>query len=179
MPTSPQGFALQTCFYYLHGFQTACSFNTNALAMDPIHFAKATIASVIPAAYQNNFVQSATLNTGLPLNTGDLAVNTFLDLLNNYRPLQTYVGGYLQSLAVAPFPAGTLTAFSNALASSAFPGGSAGGQWKIVLAGLTESSPQIMPPTCFSPLQQIKVGMALDAPGAVMSTVIALIAGLG
>ncbi|MGB9407774.1 MAG: hypothetical protein WCA89_09565 [Terracidiphilus sp.] len=179
MPTSPQGFALQTCFYYLHGFQTACSFNTNALAMDPIHFAKATIAAVIPTAYQNNFVQSATLNTGLPLNTGDLAANTFLDLLNNYRNLQNYVGGYLQSLAAGTYPAGTLTTFNAALVSAAFPGGSKGAQWKTVQDGLTGNSPQIIPPSCYSQAQQIKVGIALDAPGTVMSTVIALIAGLG
>jgi hypothetical protein len=179
MPTSPQGFALQTCFYYLHGFQTGCSFNTNALSMDPIHFAKATISSLIPAAYQNNFLQAATENTGLPLNQGDLSLKAFLDLLNKYRPLHTYVGSYLQSLAAAPFPAGKLTAFKKALASTAFPGGSAGGQWKIVLAGLTGDTPQIMPPTCFSSLQQIKVAMALDTPGATMTTVIALIAGLG
>jgi hypothetical protein len=179
MPTSPQGFALQTCFYYLHGFQAACSFNTNALAMDPLHFAKATIATVIPAAYQNNFVQAATLNTGLPLNVADLAANTFLDLLNTYRPLQNYVGGYLQSLAAGPYPKGTLTTFNAALVSAAFPGGSKGAQWNAVNDGLTGKSPQIIPPSCFSPAQQAKVATALDAPGAVMSTVIALIAGLG
>jgi hypothetical protein len=179
MPTTPQAFALQTCFYYLHGFQAACSFNTNALAMTPFQFAKATIAVVIPAAYQNNFVQSATLNTGLPLNTGNLTVNAFLDLLNLYRNLQNYVGGYLQSLAADPFPNGTLGTFNAANASVAFPGGSKGALWQAVQAGLTGTSPQIMPPSCYSPAQQTKVAALLDAPGTVMSTVTALIAGLG
>lgn len=179
MPTSPQAFALQTCFFYLHGFQTACAFNTNALAMDPLHFANAAISSVIPAAYQNNFLQDANQNTGLPLNAGDLGLNTFLDLLNKYRNLQIYVGQYLQSLAVNPYPAGTLANFNPALAAAAFPGGSNGGQWKLVLAGLTSTNPQIMPPSCFSAQQQIKAGIAMDASGATMDKVIALIAGLG
>jgi hypothetical protein len=179
MPTSSQAFALQTCFYYLHGFQAACTFNTAALALDPLDFARDTIATVIPAAYQDNFVQSAILNTGLPVNTGDLAANTFLDLLNLYRNLQNYVGGYLQSLAFAPYPKGTLTTFNAAGASVTFPGGSKGAQWQTVQAGLTGNSPQIVPPSCYSPAQQLKVAAALDTPGTIMSTVTALIAGLG
>jgi hypothetical protein len=179
MPASPQAFALQTCFHYLLGMQTACAFNTSALAMDPFHFAKATISAVVPAAYQASFLQAATQNTGLPFNQKDLSLSTFLDLLNAYRNLESYVGQFLQSLAVNPYPAGSLANFLPALTTDAFPGGSNGGQWKLVVVTLTAANPQIMPPSCFSTQQQIQAGIALDAPGATMASAVKLIAGLG
>jgi hypothetical protein len=181
MPISPQAYALATSFHYLRGFQSACSFNTNVLSMDPLTFANSTIATILPSApYQNQFLQSATANTGLNLTTQDLTTNsTFLDLLNQYRPLQIYFGNYLLSMAASPYSSDTLQAFTLVLASSAFPGGCAGVLWMAVQAVLTGANPSIVPPECYTAAQQTKVANQLGSSSATMDDIVTTLAGLG
>jgi hypothetical protein len=181
MALSPQAYALATCFHYLRGFQTACSFNTNVPAMNLLTFANSKISDILPSApYQNQFLVAATANTGILVSQSDLTANTlFLDLLNQYRPLKAYFGNYLMSLAAPPYPSDTLQAFELVLTSAAFPGGSGGSQWQAVVAGLTSASPNIVPPECLTANLQAKLANVMNVAGTSMSSVISTIAVLG
>jgi hypothetical protein len=182
MPLSIQGHALAVCFhYYLQGLQAACSFNTDVLAMDLLTFANQKIADILPTTpYQNQFLQAVSANTGLHISSSDLTGNTlFLDLLNQYRPLQFYFGNYLMSMAADPYPSNTIQAFSLALASAAFPGGATGEQWTAVIGGLTSASPNVVPPECFTSKLQTQLASSITSAGTKMDAIIASIAGLG
>jgi hypothetical protein len=181
MPLSPQGYALATCFHYLQGFQSACTFNTDVLAMDILTFANQKIADILPSTLdQSQFLQAASANTGLHLSSSDLTTNTlFLDLLNQYRFLQFYFGSYLMSLSAAPYPSGTISSFSGATAAAAFPEAATGAQWTAVLSGLTSASPNIVPPECFTSKLQGTLATSLGTAGTTMNSIITSIAGLG
>jgi hypothetical protein len=164
-------------FTSLQGLKSACSFNTNVPDMDPFTFANSKIMVVLPTSnQQNKFINAVRKSPGLDLSVADLTADgTFLALLNSVDPLQTFVGTCLQSLAVAPFPSGTLLGFFGAGTTAAFPGGSPGTQWQKALERLTS----VIPPSCFTSKLQIATGKTIDASQTTMAVVIKQIAALG
>jgi len=175
-PRSPRQ-NLASWFTYLRQFQQACSFNKDAAKMDLLTFANAKIARVLPSATeQGQFMVAVADTPGDPVSSADLTTYaTFEALLDHFSPLPTYVGVYLQSLAVAPYPAGASADFWKARVVDAFPGGSKGEPWTTALGCLVAAIPAV----CFTVSLQQKVAKTVDAATSKMSDVITQIAGLG
>lgn len=175
-PASPSQ-NLASWFAYLRQFQEACSFNKDAAKMDLLTFANAKITRVLPSATEQGQFMVAVANTpGDPVSNADLTTYaTFEALLDHFSPLPTYVGVYLQTLAVAPYPAGPSADFWKARVADAFPGGSKGKAWTTALGCLAS----VMPAVCFTSAFQQKVAKTVDGATIKMSDVITQIAGLG
>lgn len=181
MPSNSASDGVAQWFAYLQLFQSACSFNTSTVGITLLAFSKLKPSTALVSANQQaNFCLKAIGSTGIPVSTTVLtAADSFLALLNNYFDLPTLVEGYLQNMAVAPYPAGTLTDFLNATAANAFPGGSGGQMWKAAVAGLVSGAPPAIEPSCFSAALQVKVAGLVDTAGTEMGAVSTQIAGLG
>lgn len=169
--------ALALWFTYLSQLKSACSINTNVPGMDDLTFANSKITAVLPTTTeQNQFIVAVQSSPGFDLSPAELTqYPTFAALVNHYNPLATYVGKYLQTLAVDPFPGGSAVDFWNAFANSAYPGGSAGPKWQSAIALLAS----VIPSACFTAGQQAKVAATFDKPDSKMKDVITQIAVLG
>jgi hypothetical protein len=193
MPSPPPDPEIQFWFTQLGRFQAACISNS-AAGLNLLQFANANIVSTLNSPNtQKNFLTAVAASTGYDdLQISDLTTyKTFGGLLNYCRLLENDIFRALQALSAPEYQTINSTAYYATPVASAFPGGSPGPVGPGIGGGLAGPSTgprwmsaqdllmASMDPSCYTLAFRIKVNAAADKPGAKMSDVLPLIAGLG
>jgi hypothetical protein len=164
-------------FTYLHALQSDCSINTTVKTLDLLTFANSTIVTILPSSNeQSQFIIEVKSSPGFDLSISDLSTYaTFEALLDHFNPLPTYVAAYIQTVAAASYPSGSLADFLSAAITAAFPGGSKGAPWALALSLLTSAIPSV----CLTAKLQAAVATTVNDVTKKVSDVVNQIATLG